>query len=423
MRPIGPSAGSLGRVVAALCSLTAVLVVSAVAARPASAVPGPAADIPPPSVDPNIAAISPALDAVPVDGPEFRVAKRAYDDVASRLQAATQARVGAEQKLASLRVQDDQLTQQVATETARKKQVQVDLSDIRASLRAFAITTYMEGTEPEPDDLDAATAVLARKTEVASISRRQVARAQELDRNLRDVLAQLNTHVLARAQVRNDIATTQAAQASSAADEAQFTTELQARTIDLAQVRAHSNVVGYDFSLLALDAYYRAAIEASQSLRRCGIEWWAIAAITRTESHHGTFGGAKLLGNGDTDPHIIGIPLDGTNDTAVIPDTDNGKYDGDPDYDHAVGPMQFIPSTWKRWQADGNGDGVADPNNIYDATEAAAHYLCATGPMQSDDDLLRGYFSYNHSDDYAQAVLDNSQIYRQFSIPPVPSGA
>jgi membrane-bound lytic murein transglycosylase B len=175
--------------------------------------------------------------------------------------------------------------------------------------------------------------------------------------------------------------------------------------------------------LLALDAYYRAAVEASQSLRRCAIQWWAIAAITRTESHHGTYGGARLLGNGDTDPHIIGITLDGTNDTAVIPDTDGGKFDGDPDYDHAVGPMQFIPSTWKRWQADGNGDGVADPNNIYDAAEAAAHYLCATGPMESDDDLLRGYFSYNHSDDYAQAVLANSQLYRQYAIPPVPSGA
>ncbi len=423
MRPTGPVAGNLGRVSAALVALTAVLVLSAASARPAGAVPGPAADLPLPSSDPNIAAISPALDTVVVDGPDYRVAKRAYDDVASRLQAATAARVGAEQKLAALHTQDDQLTQQVATETARKKQVQVLLTQIRASLRAFAVATYMQGTEPEPDDIDAATAVLARQTEVASISRSQVARAQQLDRNLRDVLAQLNTHVLTRAQVRNDIATTQAAQASSAADEAQLTTELQARSTDLAQARAHSNVVGYDFSLLALDAYYRAAVEASQSLRRCGIQWWAIAAITRTESHHGTYGGARLLGNGDTDPHIVGITLDGTNDTAVIPDTDDGAFDGDPDYDHAVGPMQFIPSTWKRWKADGNGDGVADPNNIYDATEAAAHYLCATGPMESDDDLLRGYFSYNHSDDYAQAVLANSQLYRQYAIPPVPSGA
>ncbi len=177
-------------------------------------------------------------------------------------------------------------------------------------------------------------------------------------------------------------------------------------------------------TLLALDAYWKAAQAIAFGKPRCGITWWALAGIGRVEGHHGTFGGAQVQGNGDTTKPIVGITLDGINDTAVIGDTDGGKYDGDPNFDHAVGPMQFIPSTWERWKGDGNGDGIDDPNNMYDATLGAANYLCASGPMVSDDDLTRGYFSYNHSDDYAAAVLADAQYYRDnVKIPTPPPGA
>ena len=43
--------------------------------------------------------------------------------------------------------------------------------------------------------------------------------------------------------------------------------------------------------------------------------------------------------------------------------------------------MQFIPSTWRTWQTDGDGDGVADPNDIDDAALAAAGYLCQSGDL------------------------------------------
>jgi membrane-bound lytic murein transglycosylase B len=316
------------------------------------------------------------------------------------------------------------LTTQISAETARKKEVLVQLAALRTSVRSLAVAAYMQGTQPEPDDLNEATALLARQAQVEAIGESQRDRMARAAQSLRDVVSLLSDHVTTRAVVRNEIATTQAAQAQAAADEARLTTALVARQAELAQARANATVVGTDFTLLAMDAYWRAAKETAASAGRCGIEWWALAGISRIEGHHGTFGGAKLVGNGDASPRIVGIRLDGTNNTAVITDTDAGVWDGDTEYDHAVGPMQFIPSTWKKWQADGNGDGAADANNLYDATEGAAHYLCATGPMVTDDDLLRGYFSYNHSDDYANAVLSYARAYQQIRIPaPPPGGA
>ena len=77
-------------------------------------------------------------------------------------------------------------------------------------------------------------------------------------------------------------------------------------------------------------------------------------------------------------PAIIGPALDGV-EFASIPDSDGGRYDGDTTWDRAVGPMQFIPSSWAIFGEDADGDGFDDPNNMYDATLAAAEHLCRGG--------------------------------------------
>ena len=209
----------------------------------------------------------------------------------------------------------------------------------------------------------------------------------------------------------------QQAQQEAANDEARYAAAVATAQVDLERARVTATVVGADFQLVALDAYHRAAAASAFTDPACGITWWALAGITRVESKHGTFGGATLLFNGDTSNPIVGIPLDGQNDTAVIADTDGGALDGDPVFDRAVGPMQFIPSTWARWAVDGNGDGKADPNNIYDAAAAAAHYLCASGPMRSDADMTRGFLSYNQSDSYAASVLQFAKGYAALGLP------
>ena len=93
-------------------------------------------------------------------------------------------------------------------------------------------------------------------------------------------------------------------------------------------------------------------------------------------------------------------------------------WDGDSVWDRAVGPMQFIPSTWRGYAADGNGDGAKDPNNLYDAAVGAGRYLCrAAGNLGSDASLTRAYLAYNHSDVYAARVLMLAREYQAAGLP------
>ncbi|HEX3621978.1 MAG TPA: lytic transglycosylase domain-containing protein [Acidimicrobiales bacterium] len=71
----------------------------------------------------------------------------------------------------------------------------------------------------------------------------------------------------------------------------------------------------------------------------------------------------------------------------------------------ALGPMQFLPSTWAAYGVDGDGDGVADVTNPADAMHAAARLLCANGGADPAR-LAAALWNYNHSDDYVRQVLD-----------------
>ncbi|MET9801108.1 lytic transglycosylase domain-containing protein [Streptomyces sp. NPDC006368] len=149
-------------------------------------------------------------------------------------------------------------------------------------------------------------------------------------------------------------------------------------------------------------AYRRAERELAESAPGCGLRWQLLAAIGQVESGHAR--GGRVGADGTTLTPILGPRLDG-NGFALIRDTDGGAYDGDAVYDRAVGPMQFIPSTWAVWGADGNGDGAADPGNVHDAALAAGRYLCAGGRDLSDPyGLDRAILGYNHSTAYLRTV-------------------
>ncbi|MEV2248946.1 lytic transglycosylase domain-containing protein [Streptomyces sp. NPDC050147] len=160
-----------------------------------------------------------------------------------------------------------------------------------------------------------------------------------------------------------------------------------------------------------LDAYKKAEASLATSKPGCRLPWELLAAIGKVES--GQARGGRVDANGTTLAPILGPPLDG-NGFAKITDTDNGAYDDDTTHDRAVGPMQFIPSTWATWAQDGNADGKKDPNNIYDAALAAGNYLCANGrDLSVDADLRKAILSYNHSTDYLNTVLSWLEYYRK----------
>ncbi len=193
------------------------------------------------------------------------------------------------------------------------------------------------------------------------------------------------------------------------ADGAASVAEMEAK---VAAARLNATVDGTDISTVALDAYWRAQQAMSLINPGCRISWWALAGIGRTESRHGTYLGSEVAPGGRVEPPILGPPLDGSNGFRVVPDSDGGALDGDAANDRAVGPMQFLPSTWRTVGRDATGDGRADPDNIYDAALGAAHYLCRSGDLSSETTLRRAYLTYNRSLTYVETVLGYAWAYR-----------
>ena len=148
-------------------------------------------------------------------------------------------------------------------------------------------------------------------------------------------------------------------------------------------------------------AAYRQAVAGAPSA--CHLPVSLLAAIGQVES--GSLAGRSLDATHRAVPAVLGPVLDGAG-TAAIPDTDGGRLDGSSRWDRAVGPMQFIPGTWAVFGVDADGDGRADPQDVYDAAAAAAGYLCDRGrDLGLAVDLRAAILAYNHSTAYLATVL------------------
>lgn len=159
----------------------------------------------------------------------------------------------------------------------------------------------------------------------------------------------------------------------------------------------------------ALRAYALATLAAPGS---CRIAWNTLAGIGWVESQHGTMDGRTLLEDGHSDRPVVGPALDGGRFAAIRATPRSTRWHGDPTWDHAVGPLQFIGSTWKTWGRDGDLDGVADPFDLDDAAATAVAYLCADGhDLTTPSGWSGAVFGYNHSDDYVKNVYGAAAEY------------
>ncbi|MBF8188369.1 lytic transglycosylase domain-containing protein [Nonomuraea sp. K274] len=110
------------------------------------------------------------------------------------------------------------------------------------------------------------------------------------------------------------------------------------------------------------------------SATRCpGLSWTVLAAIGQVESGHGRNNGPSSAG--------------------------------------ALGPMQFMPATWKHYGVDGDGDGKKDIWSPYDAVPGAAGYLCANKAGEGGERLRKAIWFYNHSWDYVNKVMGLAEAY------------
>ncbi|WP_433462902.1 lytic transglycosylase domain-containing protein [Spirillospora sp. CA-128828] len=151
-------------------------------------------------------------------------------------------------------------------------------------------------------------------------------------------------------------------------------------------VKAVGKVLGSGTSVLNLhDGKYRTPADGGrpgsyldlykQAATSCpGLSWTVLAAIGQVESDHGRNAGLSSAG--------------------------------------ALGPMQFLPSTWKSFGVDGDRDGKADIMNPYDAIPGAAKYLCSNGAGRGGKQLYTAIWRYNHADWYVQKVLNLARAYQ-----------
>jgi len=167
----------------------------------------------------------------------------------------------------------------------------------------------------------------------------------------------------------------------------------------------------------ALYAYHHAQTLLADADADCKLPWNLIAAVGRVESNHGRTNGNVLTAEGVAKPGIFGTS------TKAVKDTDNGTIDKSAELDRPVGPMQILPSTWKKLGVDSDADGSKDPQDIDDAATTTGVFLCSgTGDLSTPDGVRSAVNRYNNSGDYTKLVMKVSEAYANGQYSQTPDG-
>jgi hypothetical protein len=140
----------------------------------------------------------------------------------------------------------------------------------------------------------------------------------------------------------------------------------------LPQASARGALVPTGLAIDDIPAEMLALYQQATVLRCPGMPWSVLAAVGKVETNHGRNVAVSSAG--------------------------------------ALGPMQFMPGTWRGYGLDADGDGVADVMSPIDAVHSAAAYLCASG-AGSPVTLRDAIWAYNHADWYVDMVLEHAARY------------
>lgn len=374
-----------------------------------------------------IVATSPTLDVVPVTSERYDGAAQQRDADAADLADANHRIARSEARLAELEVERQALVGLIARTDRRRHKLGLAAGELRDAVRSMAITRFVDGSSdslyPDPNETLEDEMERSHRATIAGQAEQTVEEhADTVERRLAVAESSLDEWTERQGENESETATTTGELTRARSDAEIATAAIVGAEEELRSARPMTVVAGSDLPFVALDAYWRAANELAVTRSACGIQWWALAGVGRSESNHGRSSGGQAGPDGTVSVPVFGIPLDGTGGTRLIPDSDKGALDLDPVLDRAIGVMQFLPGTWKRWAEDESGDKVSDPQNIYDAALASGKLLCSSASdLDGDEGLRKAYFAYNRSEAYVEKVLGYARGYQQLPIPAEPA--
>lgn len=369
--------------------------------------------------------ISPRLESVESQSPTLTAALGEYEATRSKLIILSRRLEELLTRLDLLRSSGLSVASALEATRAREREEATNESRSRSVLLAMAIDelTADEGDQLELLQVDDSIKAHRATSLTAAVEQREtleLRRAQRSRREARDRVAHSASKLK---ELRVQQRASQSERRIAQLEAFLLTVELGEQRAEVIRARAESTVSGLDFQMVALDAYVLAADEINSERPSCQLDWTVLAGIGRVESRHGQYRGSQVDFEGSVTPAIIGVTLSGE-DGQPWPDSDGGRFDGDAGADHAVGPMQFIPSSWRIYGRDGNGDGIEEPNNYYDAAMAAADHLCRRhSGLANEVNLRAALFGYNQSVPYGEQVLGHARRYSAAALPLLPEGA
>ncbi len=353
------------------------------------------------------------LRNAPVDTSGFQPILQELSTAKNELVTSQDAKATLTSKLAEQRALRIELNAEIEQAQLELGLAAEDKADAAAELRTYAVSSFTDSGPPllldtltsgEVDDglglrRQIEADLSATESSLRANYEQHQSNVDRLTRRLNDVLADLDRNAETLAETKLRIAELEA--------------EVERLTPNLVDEVLLAPMHGLPFPVVVLDAYYRAQLTTEQSNPRCAVSWHQLAGIGKVETIHGTYQGRVVGNDGRTSTPILGPELNG-DPFLAISDTDGGLLDNNLIWDHAVGPMQFIPTSWELYGADGNGDGTHDPHNMYDAALAASNHLCGSRSQLSDSaNFTAALLGYNRSTSYGVSVKAHAAAYAE----------